>query len=262
MNIISIDLPWNPDKKGRRAVAVADLDGNVKIAQAGDDNELLELIRGNTESESLVLLDVPIEGCGELDSEHFRPVDKALARQGIPILPTSKAKDRGNVLKERIKSINRGKRVTVQEIYPYAIYKFLAYLKEKELLQRLGVGEFDTLLDDGFRIYRPPKYKRERKRGERRDNMKYLYSLLTDPSLGLRFLTPLPYPNDLSNPDKLSDEYDACLGAIVGVYSASNSRYACIAGNSESGDMLLLADKWLVEGLGREVRVGKPGEGV
>ena len=262
MNIISIDLPWNPDKKGHRALAVADLNRNIRIMLADDDTELLELIRDNTESESLVLLDVPIDGCSNLDSEHFRPVDKALARQGIPILPTSKAKDRGAVLKGRIKSINRGKRVTVQEIYPYAIYKFLAYLKKRGFLQRLALDKFDTLLDDGFRICWPPKYKRERDKGERGENMKYLYSLLTDPSLGLRFLTPLPYPDTLSNPDKLSDEYDACLGAIVGVYYASNSRYARIAGNSESGNMLLLTDKWLVEGLGREARVGKPKEGV
>ena len=146
---------------------------------------------------------------------------------------------------------NKG--ITVQEIYPYAIYKFLAYLRDRQLLQRLNIDKFETLLDDRFRAYRPPKYKRERKKGERIKNMEYLYSLLTDSSLGLKFLDSPGYPDTsytLSELDRLCDEYDACLGAIVGIYLAGNNSYACVAGDSNSGNILLLADRWLAERLG------------
>jgi len=263
MNIISIDLPWKEDKKGRRILAIADLDGNVKIAPASDDNEMLGLVRHNTEPESLVFLDIPIEGCENLGGEHYRPVDKALLHQGISILPTSKAENRGKGLKEKIQSqsINQGKRVIVQEIYPYAVYKFLAYLKkqkDKKLLQRLALDKFDTLLDNRFRVYWPPKYKREKKKDKRLENMNYLYSLLTDADIGLNFQIPLHRPDASNNFGQLSDEYDACLGAIVGIYFANNSSYACVAGDSDSGNMLLLADRWLSERLSGEVRVYRP----
>lgn len=231
-------------------------DGHIKLALADGDAGLLELVRHYTGSGSLVLLDVPVDGCAGLDGRHFRPVDRALARQGIPLLPTSKAKDRGEVLKRGILSGGQGSRVTAQEIYPYAIYKFLAYLKAKGLLPRLAADRFDTLLDDGFRTYRPPRYKREREKVKRRENMEYLYSLLTDRALGLRFPAPLPCPDDSSDVDRLSDQYDACLGAIIGIHYARNSHYACMAGDSKSGNMLILADRWLAERLRREVPVG------
>ena len=246
MNIISVDLPWKEGKRGRRALAVADLDRNIKIMSASDDDEMLALARDNAEPESIVLLDIPIEG-GE---QKFRPVDRALARQGIWIQPSSNAGNRGKRLKELLEN---KKRITVQEIYPYAVYKFLAYLKDRKLLGRLKPDKFDTLLDDSFRGFRPRKYKRERKKEERLKNMEYLYSLLMD--TGLNFRIPLHYPDASANLGPLSDEYDACLGAIVGVYLAGKSSYACIAGDSSSGNILLLADRWLAGELGKEVKI-------
>lgn len=252
MNIISVDLPWNPDKRGHRAVVVADLAGNIKIITANDD-ELVKLVGDSAEPDSLVLLDVPVDGCENLGGKHCRAVDRALLRQGISILPTSKAGNRGRALRERIQNSRRGREVVVLEIYPYAVYKFLAYLKDRELLGLLKLDKFDTLLDEGFRAYLPPKYKRERKKEERLRNMEYLYSLLTD--AGLNYRIPLRYPEASGNLGQLSDEYDACLGAIVGIYWAANSSYACIAGDSNSGNILLLADRWLAGELGREVRI-------
>lgn len=261
MNIISVDLPWKEEIKGRRALAIADLDGNVKMAPASNDDELLQLVLGAAEPESIILLDIPIDGCENLGGKHFRPVDKALARQGITILPTSKAKDRGKVLKGCIQRVTRGKRITVQEIYPYAIYKFLSYLKDKNLLQSLRVNKLDLLLDNKFRAYPPPKYKRERERVQRLKNVRYLYSILTDSSIGLNFSPPLHYPNvsyTLSGLNELCDEYDAFLGAIVGICFANNNCYACIAGDSDSGSILLLADRWLSAQLGKETKITKP----
>ncbi len=250
MNIISIDLPWKSDKRGHRALAIADLDGSVKIAQANDDNELLKLVRENAEPRSVILLDIPIDGCDNLDGEHFRPIDKALARQGIWVQPASGAGSRGKRLKELLEKDDN--RVVVQEIYPYATYKFLAYLKDEKLLQRLEADRFDVLLNNRFRAFRPPKYKREEKKDERLKNMGYLYLLLTDSCLGLKFSAShsLRSPDTsytLSELDRLCDEYDACLGAIVGIYFANNSSYACVVGDSKSGSILLLADAWLKE---------------
>ncbi len=256
MNIISIDLPWKEDKKGHRTLAIADRDGNIRMAPANDDNELLNLVRESAEPEAIVLLDVPIDGCDNLAGEPFRPIDKAIARQALPALPASKAGIRGRSLKEPLEKDK--KRLKVYEIYPYAIYKFLAYLRYKKLLRHLNYDGFDTLLDKKFRAYWPPKYKREKTREKRRKNLEYLHSLLMDADIGLKFQTPLHYPDASSNLNQAGDEYDACLGAIAGIHLANKSSYACIAGDSHSGNILLLADQWLSEQLGREVRVYQP----
>ena len=148
----------------------------------------------------------------------------------------------------------------VQEIYPYAIYKFLSYLERRQLLQHIDSGKFEWLLDKDFRSKSswPPKYKRAKPREERLKAMRYLHSLLTHPAIGLRFSNPLEYPESSSNLARLADEYDACLGAIVGIHFANKSQYASIAGDSRWGSMLLLADQWLTEQLGREVEVYSP----
>ena len=264
MNIISVDLPWKPDTERRRALAIAGLDGNVKIARASDDKELLGLARDSAEPESIILLDVPIDGCDNLDGEHFRPIDKAIAHQNISVLPASKAKNRGKKLKKRLLERDE-KRLSVYEIYPYAIYKFLAYLKHKKLLEYLNFGKFDSLLDKRFRTtYKwSRKYKREKDRVQRIRNMRYLYSLLTDSSLGLTFSPPLHCP-DISYTGKelneLCDEYDACLGAVVGLHFANNRSYAWIAGDTKTGNMLILADQWLVGQLRLEIPVYRLGQ--
>lgn len=69
----------------------------------------------------------------------------------------------------------------------------------------------------------------------------------------MKFLKSLHRPGisySLSDLDILCDEYDAYLGIIAGIYLAKNSRYACIAGNPDSGSILLLADRWLAGQLG------------
>jgi len=251
MNIISVDLPWKSDKIGRRVLAVADLDGKIKIVSARDDNELLTFVQNSAEPKSLILLDIPIDGCENIGSRHFRPVDKALGHQGIWIQPASGAGNRGKKLEEILTKSMAKKGCRVYEIYPYAIYKFLAYLQKLGQLHLLNSESCEVLLDVSFHKYVPPKYKRERKRNERLENMKYLYSLLTDKSIGLNFRLPLHYPDSSSDLNQLSDEYDACLGAIVGIYFANSNSYAWIAGDSKSGSILLLADRWLREQLSR-----------
>jgi len=256
MNIISIDLPWKEDTKGRRTLAIADPDGNIEIALATDDNGLLELVRETASPEAIILLDIPIDGCNKLGGAHFRAIDRAISHQAIPVLPASKAGNRGRSLRARLEKAKKG--IGVYEIYPYAVYKFLAYLKNRQSLRQLATSKFDALLDDGFRRFWPPKYKRETEKHKRVKNMQYLYSLLTDSSLGLKFSAPLHNPDNSCTSgrlDILCDEYDACLGAIVGIYFANSSSYACLAGDSNSGSVLLLADRWLSDRLGRETKV-------
>lgn len=260
MNIISVDLPWKIDKKGRRTLAIASLDGSGRIVPAGDDNGLLELVCDSAEPESIILLDIPIDGYDNLGSRHFRPIDRAIAHQALPALPASKAKGRGKTLKGLLERNKKG--LKVYEIYPYAIYKVLAYLRYKKLLHCLSLDRFDALLDDGFLAYWPPKYKREKRRQQRLENLQYLYRLLMDTVTGLNFKISIHYPDASSNLAQLGDEYDACLGAIVGLYFAKKSGYACIAGDSDSGNMLLLADRWLSERLSGEVRVYQPEKGI
>ena len=256
MNIISIDLPWKSTTEAHRALAIANLGRDIRIERAEDDEELLQTVQDNIEQESIVLLDIPIEGC--VHSVNFRPVDKALLHQGIWIQPVSSAKARGKSLKRGILNLTQGKGLIVQEIYPYAIYKFLAYLKDNGLFSRLSMDKFDALLGDEFRRFVPPKYKREREKRKRLENMKYLYSLLTDSNIGLNFSPPLDYPDSsytLNQLKNLADKYDACLGAIVGICQANGNSYAWVAGDPNSGEMLLLADEWLRERLKKEIQM-------
>ena len=252
MNVISIDLPWNRDSKAGRALAIVSRDRRVEIEAAKNDDELLQLVQDHAEQESIILLDIPIEGCDRIQVKKFRPIDKALAQQGIWTLPASRSEGRGKRLKKGIQGIKQGKKIIVQEIYPYAIYKFLAYLEDKALLPRLTMSKFDTLLKGRFRPFTPPKYKREKQKDKCLKNMKYLYFLLTDPKIGLKFSPPLNDPNSsytVAQLRGLADKYDACLGAIVGIFWAERNPYAWIAGDAKSGEILLLADKWLREQL-------------
>ncbi len=47
MNIISIDLPWKSITRGRRVLAIANLDKNIEIKIAKDDDKLLQLVQDN-----------------------------------------------------------------------------------------------------------------------------------------------------------------------------------------------------------------------
>ncbi|HHT9125745.1 MAG TPA: hypothetical protein ACFYD6_07995 [Candidatus Brocadiia bacterium] len=168
MNIISVDLNWSPSKTARIAVAIADKNGNVRAVSGGlSDNELLCLISEvhlKKSTHSLILLDIPIEGCKYIGGGHFRPVDLALIRNGFPLLPSSNAGQRGRLLKKRIQTV-AGKNARIYEIYPYAVYKFLSYLSYKGILSLFSRGTLQrpptghVLLDEQFLTFWPPKYK-------------------------------------------------------------------------------------------------------
>ena len=126
MNIISVDVGWR-EKTKRNAVAIAKPRKQIYFVASGlGDSDLVSLVRDYAEPESLVLLDVPIEGCENL-REPRRPVESVLQHY-VSLYPASMAGMRGVKLKKKLlQAMPEGIRtsVVIQEIYPHAVYKFL-----------------------------------------------------------------------------------------------------------------------------------------
>lgn len=253
LNIISIDLPWNPATKGRRYLAIAGPDRKIALLSARDDAGMTSLAREHARPPALVLMDISIRGIDRLNGQHFRPVDKALMRLGFPLLPSSTSGNRGKELSDLLQPGTTD--ITVLETYPYATYKFLAFLREKGRLGEVRRNEFRALLDDDFIRYWPPKYKRESNRQKRRENLRYIYGLLRDVLTSLNYYADLPSPDGPPSLDNLGDVYDACLGLIPAILYTHGSPFGRLAGDPDSGMILVLADRWLSEKIDGKVPV-------
>ena len=147
-------------------------------------------------------------------------------------------------------------RPRVLDIYPYAVYKVLAYLGERGALGRLGQEEeVEPLLDDDFLSYFPIPYKHNGSpRGTRAQGMRDLYRVLTHPEVGLEFRSGLPAPDSGTYSHKrMTDIYDAALGAVLGCPLLRKSPWGVVKGNREEGDIALLADPWLSARLDRHL---------
>ncbi|MFP4641986.1 MAG: hypothetical protein ACLFPU_07405 [Dehalococcoidia bacterium] len=246
VKVISIDPGWRETSK-RNAVVVATPSGRIDYVASGlSDEGLKSLVKERAEPRSFILLDVPVERCDI--SGHWRPVEKALQHY-LSLYPISMAGKRGPELKrsllEALPSTLRSG-VSVQEIYPHAVYKFLWAAKQKGKLESVTQGIWERILDESFRREYPPRYKGQFTRDQRLCGLRRLYDFLT--GLGLDFTERLACPGDeLSGRvmDRLSDEYDACLGAVAGLYYSNGNPYARVVGEREQGDILLLADVWL-----------------
>ena len=254
MNIISIDIGWKRETK-RNAVAIATPHKQITLLASGlGDSDLINLIREQIESKSLVLLDVPIEGCYNL-CKPKRHIESALQHY-ISLYPASMASVRGIELKKRLlqaipESIRKS--VIVQEIYPHAVYKFLWVANQKGKLNSIQLGKWERFLDESFTpSVSPPKYKGNITFEKRIVGMGELYDFLTQ-NLELRFSQSLYSPYNISarrsKLELLADQYDACLGAVVGLYCVTGNPYAWLAGDESHGEILILADIWLKEQL-------------
>ena len=244
MHVIAVDLNWKP--QGEAAVVEVDTHGTATWGFYTFPEELVEYAA--TTPDSLVLLDIPIHGLDALHDHHFRPVDKALQSVGIPLRPSTSAGRLGIQLARRITSEAGVPSARVREIYPYAVYKVLHYLREHGALKFLARPGATPLLDRDFGAHWPLPYKRNSKRGTRRQGMRELYTLLTDGDIGLRFQTPLPTPDGGAYSQKrLTDVYDAALGAVLGLHLLRADGWAVVKGDTKSGDLALLADTWLAE---------------
>jgi hypothetical protein len=142
--------------------------------------------------------------------------------------------------------------VVIQEIYPHAVYKFLWVANQKGKLNSVRLGRWERVLDENFTpSVSPPKYKGNVTREKRLAGMRELYDFLTQ-NLDLRFSQSLysPYSSlGRSRLELLADQYDACLGAVVGLYCVTGNPYAWLAGDESHGEILMLADIWLREQL-------------
>jgi len=249
MNIISCDVGWVAGKK-RNAVVIATNDWQIRcLRRELDDNQLATLVKEWATPESLILLDVPIEGCGELSKENPRRHVENTLQHYLSLYPALKANLRGKQLREiLLQGISQEvrKNVIIKEIYPYAVYKFLWFVDSKGILANVQKGEWQSVVDENFPSKSSPKYKRGKKE-ERLKGMRYLYTFLTE-RLSLSFLEPLDSPNEMfshSQLDLLADQYDACLGTVVGLLSVARNPFAWLIGNDDQGEILMLADEWL-----------------
>jgi hypothetical protein len=159
-SVISVDLGWKLDASDRAAVAFVSREG-VRVRQiSGTDENLIQFIAEVGKPGALVLLDVPLDGCDDLNTDRpRRSVDFRLAKIGVPILPSIRAGDRGTVLRRRLFDARADLRV--EESYPYAVLRVLW------ALDRLGQSyRHDTGTDVDFSPVWwqwPPKYKRARR---------------------------------------------------------------------------------------------------
>ncbi len=258
--MLAADLNWG--EGGRRvAVALCHADGRVRMTAGDRSDATIHAVLGQLSptAAALALLDVPIEGMAALDGARSRPVDRALASAGIAVLPSALAGQRGPRLRDALLRAERSRlaRIDVREMYPYAIYRVLAYLDAREALGSLSEGEPHMLLDASFTHFRPPRYKRrERVHDLRWRGIRYLHDLLTHPALEIRW-EGLPAPEHARGlaEDHLVDLYEAALGGVLGMLLLRGSSYVAVAGDVARGEMVLLADVWLRERLTRRVPI-------
>lgn len=247
--VLCLDLGWAPSTRSRTAAALLTPAGRIRVArvQSRDDRELVDRLAGLLDPGALLLLDLPVDGCTRLrpGGPAFRPVDRRLARAGIPVLPPVKAGVRGRALKRAIRA--RVPEATVQETYPFAVLRVLwaLYLSgQLGAVRRRGTG---PLLDEQVWRRWPPRYKRAPTASARFRALRQIFRLLTHSDLGLAFDPPLPQPSPRQSATdiaRLSDCYDACLGLIPGLLGPGHPLVTTVSG-PRGGSLLLLADSWL-----------------
>ena len=247
--LLCLDLGWAPSTRSRTAAALLTPAGRIRVARLAsrDDSELAKRLAGLLQPRALVLLDIPIEGCAELrpGGPALRPIDRRLARAGIPVLPSLNAGVRGRELSGAIRALAPD--VTVQETYPFAVLRVLWALHVSGKLGAVKRRQAGELLSSAVWRRWPPRYKRAPTRGERIRALKEIFVLLTHPDLGLAFDPALPAPLlglSSSAIARLSDCYDACLGLIPGLLGPDHPLVATVA-DAGGGSLLLLADAWL-----------------
>ena len=236
--VVAVDLPWSAAHPDRTAVAVLTPSGAVSVSSADARRALPSVIADLAEPDAHILLDIPIGGCS--GSGAFRPVDRRLAGAGIPLLPWTQAADRGVRLAREIRA--RLPQATVDEVYPYAVFRVLWALHRTQSLGLLRPGRIEGRLERGWSRW-PPRYKRARTRGERLAALSKVRRILTGAELALSFDPPLPRPAAGSR-SRLTDCYDAALAIIPGVLGLGHPA-VYRESDEEGGAVILLADSWL-----------------
>jgi predicted nuclease with RNAse H fold len=238
---LGVDLPWS--ESGEAAVSWLDRDGWVSWELCEYPEGLLRLV--GEARDVLVLLDIPLHGMASLGHEHFRPVDRALGRVGMPVRPSSSASDLGPRLAERLRREAGLAPERILEIYPYAIYKVLSYLAGAERAMPMDPEQYFPALGADFVTHFPLPYKRNSARGTRKEGMEALYGTLADPRIGVQYRRALPEPGSGLSLKRCADVYDSVLGAVLGLHLLRGSPWAVVKGTERRGSVALLADPWL-----------------
>jgi predicted nuclease with RNAse H fold len=240
-DVLSLDLGWNAAADGRAAVALRSGAG-VRVQQLdGGDDEVVEQVGRVAEHGALVLLDVPIDGCGNLSSTRPRRcVDDGLAKSGIPVLPSVKAGKRGPELRTLL--LKERADLLIEESYPYAVLRVLWALRQTS--RRFRFKDDGVSLDLSTWWWRwPPKYKRARRVAQRRMAMSEVAEAVA--AIG-GFGRAVPTVEDLAGTRlrRAADELDALLGLVAGIASRNGSTWCWRAhcGHERDAAILTIAD--------------------
>lgn len=239
-DVLAIDLPWGTKATSRTAIAHRSATGIAVSVVQGDD-ELVHHVEHRAANAALVLLDVPIEGCEDLDAlTPRRAVDDGFLRSGIPILPSVKSGLRGPMLAQRLLATRPDLRIG--EIYPYAVLRVLWGLHRE--------GRPFRLDDDATRIDLsstwwdwPPKYKRATTRALKLDAMTAVADLLSRvPTIGGAIERPAASAT-VAAMAFLADRYDALMGLLAGIAEVDRSSWSWLGeGATGAGSIVTIAD--------------------
>ena len=238
-DVLSIDLPWKATTRHRTAVAFRDGDTIAVVPIAGTDIDLVAFVIETAAPGALVLIDAPLDGCDSLaPGENFRRVDRKLSGAGIPILPSSKAGDRGPRLRSQILALRDD--LEIRESYPYAVLRVLWAVQESgENFDFHGDASID--LSPHWKTY-PPRYKRERSASACREAIeKVAETVARVPHFG----TAVPSVGALRGGalKQAVDEIDALIGLVAAIARADESAWHwCARCDEGEGSIETIAD--------------------
>ena len=243
---ISVDLPWSDATRGRTAIAAASAHRGIVVSDGLDVREAGDWIARHAAEHAAVLLDIPLDGCRGLSrSRPHRPVDRGLARIGIPILPSYKS---GNVGPRVREALHRARPdLRVHETYPYAVLRVLWALRLETGTVDLGPASHGAHVERWPTWSRwPPRYKRARTRAERSVEMERVAELIRSCGEPYASLVRAPRSGTSSELARLSDEYDAVLGLMAARVLADGSPWSWRAEAADGqGSILAIAPPWV-----------------
>jgi predicted nuclease with RNAse H fold len=245
-DVISVDLPWSHGRADRTAIGFR-AGHEIHLGGVSQGETLTDSIDRLAEPGALVLLDIPIDGCSELNRDRpYRELDRRLLEVGIPLLPSYKAGGYGATLRGEL--LRRRPDLRVEESYPYAVLRVLWAARECGVKWSISRDASTISLLSKWRNW-PPKYKRARSIAKRREEMARVAEVITE-SLGTTGAQLLKLPNGLHGGElaRISDQYDALLGLAAGIALQDGSPWswrAQVAGSA--GCIISIADRSLRE---------------
>tara|TARA_B100000579_G_scaffold330478_1_gene280680 strand:+ start:231 stop:1082 length:852 start_codon:yes stop_codon:yes gene_type:complete len=265
---IVVDLGWSRTNWSRTAIAWSDAkSGRVKVDLLGPDDWIEDWIKDLLLPGGVVGLDIPLEGCDTLGKgASFRPVDRAMIKAGIPLLPAVRAGSFGQEVATRVRETVPDCRVV--EVYPYAVLRVLWSLYragEDRPIKSIRGSEWATLLHERVWGHKPPSYKRARDRKGMIKSLKSIVGILEGSPYGRALDDLSDDPFSLMKRTELvrmTDAVDALLGLIAideQVRCSPNAKVFSVPGHD--GAIVGLADTWLWgrwSKIVRELAVEKP----